>query len=118
LRRCNAFDDWSGKKVKLKTEEPHMGMKEVYQEKIEAQLKEWSAKINELKAKADQASADAKSKIYQEIEDLKPKMEAAQKKLNDIKAAGAEKWENLKTASEKTMEELKSRWKIVKNKYL
>jgi len=37
-----------------------MGLKEAYQEKMEAQLKEWTAKLAEMKAKADLASADAK----------------------------------------------------------
>ncbi len=68
-----------------------MGLKEDYQEKLEAQLKEWSAKISDLKAKADQASADVKIKMSKEIDDLKVRKEAAQQKLTEIKAAGAEK---------------------------
>jgi len=32
-----------------------MGLKEDYQEKLEAQLKEWSARIGDFKAKADKA---------------------------------------------------------------
>jgi len=94
-----------------------MGLKEAYQEKLEAQLKEWSAKLNELKAKADKATAGAKVKMYQEIDDLKAKKEVAQQKLDEIKAAGAEKWESLKAASEKTMEDLKSKWASVKAKF-
>jgi len=94
-----------------------MGLKEAYQEKLEAQLKEWSAKLHELKAKADKATADAKIKMYQEIDDLKAKKEVAQQKLDEIKAAGAEKWESLKAASEKTMEDLKSKWASVKAKF-
>ncbi|HEX9883036.1 MAG TPA: hypothetical protein VGA79_03635 [Desulfobaccales bacterium] len=94
-----------------------MGLKEAYQEKLEAQLKEWSAKLNELKAKADKATADAKIKMYREIDNLKAKKDVAQQKLDEIKAAGAEKWESLKAASEKTMEDLKSKWASVKAKF-
>jgi predicted nuclease with TOPRIM domain len=94
-----------------------MGLKEAYQEKIEAQLKEWSAKITELKAKADKTSADAKIKLYQELDDLKARKEAAQQKLNEIKAASAEKWESLKTASDKAVEDLKHKWESIKAKF-
>ena len=37
-----------------------MGLKEAYQEKLEAQLKEWSAQFKELQAKAEMAKTDAK----------------------------------------------------------
>jgi len=98
-------------------EETIMGLKEAYQEKLEAQLKQWSARLEELKGKADKATADAKIKMYREIEDLKARKEAAQQKLKEIKAAGAEKWESLKAASEKTMEDLKHKWESVKGKF-
>jgi hypothetical protein len=103
--------------IQTKPEDTSMGLKEAYQEKIEAQLKEWSAKISELKAKADKATADAKVKMYQEIDDLKAKREAAQQKLDDLKAAGAEKWENLKAASDKALEDLKGKWESIKAKF-
>jgi uncharacterized coiled-coil DUF342 family protein len=94
-----------------------MGLKEAYQEKLEAQLKEWSAKISELKAKADQASADVKIKMFQEIDDLKVRKEAAQEKLTEIKAAGAEKWESLRAGADQTLTDLKSKWETIKGKF-
>lgn len=36
-----------------------MGLKESYEQKLQAQLDEWSAKIDNLKAKADKAEAAA-----------------------------------------------------------
>ena len=50
-----------------------MGRKEAYQEKIEAQLKEWSAKINELKAKAEKAAAEKKTELHKMIDNLRAK---------------------------------------------
>lgn len=94
-----------------------MGMKEAYQEKIEAQLKEWSARLTELKAKADQATADAKLEMHKQIDDLRARKEAAQQKLNDLKATGSEKWENLKAGSEKAMEDLKDAWEKIKSRF-
>jgi uncharacterized protein YbjQ (UPF0145 family) len=94
-----------------------MGLKEAYQEKIEAQLKEWSAKLHEMKAKADKATADAKIEMYKQIDHLRAQKDAAQQKLNDIKGASAESWEALKTGSEKALEEMKKTWESVKAKF-
>jgi seryl-tRNA synthetase len=84
-----------------------MGLKEAYQEKIEAQIKEWTAKLQEYKAKADKASADVKIQMYQQIDHLRAQKEAAQQKLNEIKAASGDSWEALKAGSEKVLDEMK-----------
>lgn len=94
-----------------------MGLKEAHQEKIEAQIREWSAKLQEFKAKADKASAEAKIQMYQQIDNLQAKKEAAQQKLNEIKAAGAESWEALKAGSEKALAEMKKTWEEMKSKF-
>jgi chromosome segregation ATPase len=95
----------------------NMGMKEVYQEKIEAQLKEWSAKIQELKAKAEQARAERKIELHKAIDDLRARKEAAQKKLKDIKEASAETWEKLKGTMDKAMDDVKNYWESIKTKF-
>lgn len=87
-----------------------MGLKEAYQEKIEAQLREWTAKINELKAKAEGAKADAKIEMYKRIDALRVKQEAAQAKFQALKQAGTEKWEQLRTGLDQAMEDLKTAW--------
>lgn len=87
-----------------------MGMKEAYQEKIEAQLREWTAKINELKAKADGAKADAKIEIQKRIGTLRVKQEEAQAKFQALKQVGTEKWEQLRTGLDKAMDDLKTTW--------
>jgi hypothetical protein len=94
-----------------------MKLKQAYQEKLEAQIKEWSAKLTELKAKADKTSADAKTQMYQQIDQLRARKEAAQQKLTEIKAASADSWEALKAGSEKTLDELKKTWESMKSKF-
>ena len=51
-----------------------MGMKEAYEKKLQAQLDEWGAEIDKLKAKADKAEADAQLDYYKEIEELRTKL--------------------------------------------
>lgn len=94
-----------------------MRMKKAYQEKIEAQIKEWTAKMQEFKAKADKASAEAKIQMYQQIDRLRVQKEAAQEKLNAIKAASGDSWEALKTGSERALEEMKKTWEDMKSKF-
>jgi nucleotide-binding universal stress UspA family protein len=86
---------------------PEAQEKKAYQEKIEAQLKEWGAKIDELKAKVDKSKADVKSKYEKQIEDLQTKQAAVQQKLRELRDSGEETWEGLKTGLEKGLDELK-----------
>jgi nucleotide-binding universal stress UspA family protein len=81
--------------------------RKAYQEKIEAQLKEWGAKIEDLKAKAQKSKAELKTKYEIQIEDLRAKQEAVQKKLREFRESGEEAWEGLKIGVEKSLEELK-----------
>ena len=92
-----------------------MALKEAYQEKIEAQLREWTARINELKAKADGAKADAKVEMYKRIDVLRAKEEVAQAKLQELMQAGADKWEEIRTSLDKAMDDLKTTWKSTRS---
>jgi uncharacterized coiled-coil DUF342 family protein len=94
-----------------------MGLKETYQEKMEAQLKEWTARLTELKARADQAGADAKVQLNQQIENLRARKDATQQKLNEIKAASADSWETLKAGTEKALDEMKKTWETMKSRF-
>ena len=92
-----------------------MALKEAYQEKIEAQLREWTAKINELKAKADGAKADAKIEMYKRIDVIWAKQEAAQAKFQELKQRGADKREEIRTSLDKAMDDLKTTWESTRS---
>ena len=93
-----------------------MDLKE-YQEKMEAQLKDLTAKLEELKGKAAKAGADAKAEMNKQLEALKPKLDAAQQKMKELRAAGGETWEKVKEGSEKAMADLKKTWESIKSKF-
>ncbi len=82
--------------------------RKAYEEKLDAQLKEWSAPIALLKAKADKAKADAKIDYYETIDTLQRKQDEARTKLQELKAAGDEAWEDLKIGAEKAWSEVKT----------
>ncbi|HZR46503.1 MAG TPA: hypothetical protein VFA47_07360 [Candidatus Manganitrophaceae bacterium] len=85
-----------------------MDKKIAYQEKMDAQLREWSAKIDQLKAKADKAKAEAKIEYYDQIEALKAKQKVVQAELQKLKASGEEAWEKVRTGVENAWGEMKS----------
>ncbi len=84
-----------------------MVTKEEYQAKMDAQLKEITGKLAELRVKADEASASAKTTYQAEIKTLQGKLHEAQNRLQKLKASGGDAWETLKEGSEKAWGELR-----------
>ena len=83
-----------------------MSMKEAYQKKLQAQLDEWSAEIDKLKAKADSAEGDAQLEYYKKIEELRSIQEAANNKLTELKHASDDAWEDLKAGLDSAWDSL------------
>jgi predicted ATP-binding protein involved in virulence len=82
--------------------------RKAYEEKLDAQLNEWNAQIALLKAKAENAQADAKINYYKSIDALEQKRNGAKTKMRELMAAGDEAWEGLKTGAEKAWAEAKT----------
>ena len=85
-----------------------MSMKKAYQNKLQAQLDEWSAEIDKLKAKADRAEADAQLEYYKEIGELRSMQKEASSKLLELKNSSDDAWEDLKAGMD-------SSWNMVGN---
>jgi hypothetical protein len=76
--------------------------RKAYEEKLDAQLKEWNAQIALLKAKAENSKAGAKVDYYKTIEALEQKQDA---------------WEAVKTGAEKTWAEVKTAYHDAASKF-
>jgi hypothetical protein len=83
-----------------------MTTKQAFQQKLEAQLKEWDLKLAALTAKTQGAKAKIRSRIESEIEVLSTKRAAAQTTLRELRERTEGAWEDLKTVAEKTWEEM------------
>jgi chromosome segregation ATPase len=83
-----------------------MELKDAYQDKMNARLREWQAKIDALKARADQAEAEKKIQYYEEIETLRTKQQKVQQKLEELRSAGAGAWEEVKAGAEEAWTDL------------
>ena len=83
-----------------------MASKEAYQNKLEAQLKEWDAKLDQLSAKAQKATADARIRYENELENLKGNRAAALKMLDELGRRNENAWEDMKDGAEKVWAEM------------
>lgn len=83
-----------------------MSMKETYEQKLKAQLDEWGAEIDKLKAKADGEEADIQLEYYKKIEELRTMQASATNKLSELKDAGDDAWEDLKAGIDSAWDSL------------
>lgn len=82
--------------------------KELYQQKKQAQLDEWKAEVDKLKARASGASADAQLELNKHIEALETKIQENKTKLSELAKAGEDAWESIKDGVESAWDSMKS----------
>ena len=73
-----------------------MSMKEAYEKKLEAQLNEWSAQIDKLKAQAELAEADAQIQYQKQVKELRAMQDEAEQKLRELQKSSDTAWQDLK----------------------
>jgi len=73
-----------------------MNEKEAYEQKQQARLDEWSAEIDKLKAKAEQANADAKIRLMDDIKKAEVIQQKAKARLADLRASTGDAWKDIK----------------------
>lgn len=82
-----------------------MDRKDAYRKKLEAQIDEWSATLQELRAKAKGVEADAKIELDQRFGELSTRLEGLKGTLRELERAGASAWDSLKQQVEHTKSE-------------
>lgn len=88
-------------------EDPVAGSREIYQEKIEATLRDWGEEIEKIRTKADKLGAEARARYREQIEDLRARQETAGKRLEELKTTGGEAWDDLRKGVETALDDLK-----------
>ncbi|MBF0292905.1 MAG: coiled coil domain-containing protein [Nitrospinae bacterium] len=91
--------------------------REAYEKKFDAQLSEWSAQIALLRAKADNAKADANLDYHKTIETLQRKRDEAAAKYHELKSSGDEAWEDVKKGAERAWDDVKTAYHDVLSKF-
>jgi hypothetical protein len=71
------------------------------------QLGSFDKQVEELKAKAEKATGEEKSKLEAKLKDATAKRDAAKKKLEELEKAASDKWDALNKEAEAAFEEVK-----------
>lgn len=77
-----------------------METRELYRKKYEAQLQEWSAKVDEVKARSQKLAAQAQLDMKPHADAVQGKFEAAKAKLHEMAEATDDTWEEVKKAAD------------------
>jgi hypothetical protein len=85
-----------------------MEIQDAYKQKMAAQLKEWSAQIDLLEAKVENAGADMKVKRTKQLHELRAKQRAASEKMKELGKASGAAWEQVKVTADKIWDDLKA----------
>ncbi|MEO9038547.1 MAG: hypothetical protein ABI265_00815 [Gallionella sp.] len=85
-----------------------MEIQEAYKQKMAAQLKEWSAQIELLEARAANAGADIRVKRAEQLQELRAKQRAASDKIQELGRSSGAAWEQVKTTADKVWDDLKA----------
>lgn len=94
-----------------------MSKKESYQKKLQAQLDEWSAETDKLRAKADKAGADAQLEYNKQIEELRSMQQAAIIKMAELKDANDDAWEDLRAGMDSAWNSIGNALKAATTRY-
>jgi uncharacterized coiled-coil DUF342 family protein len=91
--------------------------KEEYIDNMATQLKEWSARIDELEARAGAAKAGLKEGYENRIYELREKRDAVTRKLQKTRKSGGAAWETLKAGVDNAWENLRDAITAAREKF-
>lgn len=77
-----------------------METRELYKQKYQAQIHEWTAKMDVLKAQGEKMTAQAKLDAKPGLDSLHSKLEIAKAKMHEIATATDEKWDEVKKSAD------------------
>ena len=97
-------------KTPINNKEKAIKTKDEYIESLASELKEWSAQIDLLAAKTENAEEDVKLKYAEELNVLRAKQQAAAEKMKELEEASDDAWETVKETADKVWNDLRARF--------
>jgi flagellar hook-basal body complex protein FliE len=77
-----------------------MSKRQAYEKKVQAQLDEWAADVEKLRARAANADADTQIAYHRQIDELRDMQKQANDSLAALKKSGDEAWDDIKSGVE------------------
>ena len=85
-----------------------METRELYKQKYEAQMREWSAKLDVLTAQTERLTVEARLEVKPHLDALHAKFDAAKARLGEIAAATDDKWDHVAEGVDHAWNDLKA----------
>jgi hypothetical protein len=82
------------------------GAKQAYLDKMTAQLREWGAKVEVVKARIAMGTADMRVTYHNQIEKWNESEPMLKRKLEELRSAGIEGFEALKSGAQNTWDDM------------
>ena len=89
----------------------------LYQEKAKAQLEEWEADLDKLRAKARQKEADDKLDLEEKIRELEEKLEKGKARYDELKQSSESAWKSFKEGMDLAWNDLSLAFNEAKSKF-
>lgn len=84
-----------------------MDNRRLYEQKARAQLNEWKAELDRLRAKASGASAEVQLELNRQIQALEKQIGEGAARLNKLATAGDEAWDSVREGCESAWQSLR-----------
>lgn len=91
--------------------------KDLYREKRRAELDEWKAELDKLKARMRGESADAQIELKRHMDALERRIEEGRAKLAELADSGDDAWDTLKSGVEESWDTLKAGFRDARAKF-
>jgi hypothetical protein len=91
--------------------------KDLYQQKLEAQINELKAEIDKLNAKLENMEADTKLEYQKERNNLQQQLDKAQERVERLTTSGTEAWEEIRQGTERAVKELSQSLENARSKF-
>lgn len=91
--------------------------RKAYEEKMDARLSKWEAQIQVLRARGEEAKADAKAEIGRELNELEKRAEATRERFRDLRASGEDAWRDIKVGLENSWRSMESGLKAARKRF-
>ena len=84
-----------------------MEKRDVYLEKINAQIEQYSAKLAGMRGKATEVQADMKLEYLKQVEKIESNRDALKERYEQLRKSSESSWGDIKEGTEKAFNELK-----------
>lgn len=85
-----------------------MSKKDEYMAQMQSQLKKWDTEIDALTTKANEFSADARDKYYDQLKNIRANREALTEKMHDVTQASEAAWHDMQKGMQTAWDSMKT----------